>query len=210
VPRPARKTRPPLKLSKRERVVAAATKLFLDDGYGATGMDAIAARADVSKATLYSYYGDKAALFAEVMARMCEELGGHRQVDEFAGAPPEEALRAIAFFGLQRVLESLQRRIFQRVVAEFEEFPELGRKFWDAGPGRFEGLLARYLEDAKRRGLLDIDDPAREAARLVGQVAGLYLLPLVAGVRSRPSEAEMRRDVDAIVAGFMALQRRKP
>src|SRR5262245_57856088 len=101
-------------------------------------MDAIAAEADVSKATVYSYYADKAALFAEVMAGMCEDLGGHRQAEEFAGAPPEEALRAIAYLGLQRVLESVQRQIFQRVVAEFQEFPELGRRFWEAGPGRFE------------------------------------------------------------------------
>ena len=39
---------------KRERVLAAATKLFLGEGYGATGMDAIAEEADVSKATVYS------------------------------------------------------------------------------------------------------------------------------------------------------------
>ena len=35
------KPRPAARLSKRERVVGAASKLFLDDGYGATGMDAI-------------------------------------------------------------------------------------------------------------------------------------------------------------------------
>lgn len=194
--------------TKRERVVAAATRLFLEEGYGATGMDAIAKEADVSKATVYSYYADKASLFADVMVRMCEEIGGPAQMQDLAGATPEATLRAIALHGVHRVLEALRRQIFQRVMAESQQFPELGRKFWETGPGRIEGALARYLADAKRRGLLDVDDPARVAARLFGQIMGLYLVPLLAGIRNRPSEAEIRRDVDDIVAGFMASRRR--
>ncbi len=194
--------------SKREQVIAAAAKLFLAAGFGPTGMDAIAEEAGVSKATAYSYYEDKAALFADVMARMCEELGGPRALENLVGGSPEETLRAIALHGLQRILGSIQRQILQRVVAEAREFPELGRKFWEKGPGRLEGALARYLEDAKSRGLLEIDDPARVAARLTGQVTGLYLLPMLAGVRKRPSEAEICRDVDELVAEF--LSRRAP
>jgi AcrR family transcriptional regulator len=189
-------------------VVAAASKLFLEQGYGATGMDAIADEADVSKATLYSYYADKASLFAEVMLRLCDELGGHLPLEDLVRDSPESTLRAIAFHGVQRVLESIQRRIVQRVVAESREFPELGRKFWETGPGRFEALVARYLTDAKRQKLLAVDDPARAASQLVGQVMGMYLLPLLAGVRSRPSEAEVRRDVDTLIAGFLASLRR--
>jgi len=194
--------------TKRERVVDAATRLFLEEGYGATGMDAIAKEADVSKATVYSYYADKASLFADVMVRMCEEIGGPAQMQDVAGATPEATLRAIALHGVHRVLEAVRRQIFQRVMAESRQFPELGRKFWETGPGRIEGALARYLADAKRRGLLDVDDPARVAALLLGQIMGLYLVPLLAGIRNRPSEAEIRRDVDDIVAGFMASRRR--
>jgi len=57
--------------------------------------------------------------------------------------------------------------------------------------------------------MLDIDDPARVAARLVGQITGLYLLPMLAGIRNAPSEAEIRRDVDEIVGEFVASRRRK-
>jgi TetR/AcrR family transcriptional regulator, mexJK operon transcriptional repressor len=201
--------KPAARLSKRERVVVAASKLFLDDGYGATGMDAIAKEAGVSKATVYSYYGDKSSLFADVMVRMCEEVGGHRQVEGLVGASLEDGLRAISLFWLNRMLETLERQILQRVVAESGEFPELGQKFWDTGPGRIEALLSRYLEDAKRRGLLDVDDPAGATSSLMGQLAGLYLLPMLAGVRKRPSEAEILRGVDDVIAGFMASRRPK-
>jgi TetR/AcrR family transcriptional repressor of mexJK operon len=203
-----RKPKPAPPASKRERVVSAASKLFLEDGYGATGMDAIAEGAGVSKATVYSYYDDKATLFADVMARMCEELGGPPPVEGLVGESPEAALRAIALRGLHRVLETVHRQILQRVVAESPEFPELGKKFWENGPGRFEAIVTRYLADAKRQKLLDVADPPRAAARLVGQITGLYLLPMLLGVRGRPSEAEIRRDVDDLIAGFLATVRR--
>ena len=197
----------PAALSKRERVVVAASRLFLDDGYGATGMDAIAKEAGVSKATVYSYYDDKSSLFADVMVRMCEEIGGPRQLEGLVGTSPEDTLRAIALYWLESVLEAVHRQILQRVVAESREFPELGKKFWETGPGRIEAFVARSLADAKRQGLLDVDDPARVAASFVGQLAGLFLLPLLAGIRKRPSEAEIRRGVEDVVAGFMASRR---
>jgi len=197
----------PAALSKRERVVVAASRLFLDEGYGATGMDAIAKEAEVSKATVYSYYEDKSSLFADVMVRMCEEIGGHRPLEGLVGTSPEETLRAVALYFLESVLEAVRRQVLQRVVAESREFPELGKKFWETGPGRVEAFVAGYLADATRRGLLEVDDPARAAAGFVGQLAGLYLLPLLAGIRKRPSEAEIRRGVDDVVAGFMASRR---
>jgi TetR/AcrR family transcriptional regulator, mexJK operon transcriptional repressor len=195
------------KKSKRERVVAAATKLFLGQGYGTTGMDAIAMEAGVSKATVYSYYEDKASLFADVMLRMCDDVGGH-DVEGLITESPEETLKALAAFFLARMLESLDRRILQRVVAESKEFPELGKRFWNTGPARMVEALTGYLADADRRGLLAVKDPRHAAERFVGLVSGFYLLPLLVAVRSRPSEQEIRRDLDDVISGFLATLRR--
>jgi AcrR family transcriptional regulator len=195
------------KKSKRERVVAAATKLFLGQGYGTTGMDAIAMEAGVSKATVYSYYEDKASLFADVMLRMCDDVGGH-DVEGLITESPEETLKALAAFFLARMLESLDRRILQRVVAESKEFPELGKRFWNTGPARMVEALTGYLADADRRGLLSVKDPRHAAERFVGLVSGFYLLPLLVAVRSRPSEQEIRRDLDDVISGFLATLRR--
>jgi AcrR family transcriptional regulator len=189
--------------TKRERVVAAATRLFLEEGYGTTGMDAIAKAADVSKATLYSYYEDKASLFADVMLQVCDAAGGH-DMSGLGCASPDETLRAVAVFGVERVLDVFDRTLIQRVVAEAREFPELGRRFWETGPEKLEQFVAGYLADARARGVLEVDDPVRSAARFVGLVTGMYLLPMLVGVRPRPSEKEMRQDLDVVVAGFLA------
>jgi Bacterial regulatory proteins, tetR family len=50
-----------------ERIVAAATGLFLADGYVATTLDALAGRAQVGARTVYVRFGSKAALFKRVV-----------------------------------------------------------------------------------------------------------------------------------------------
>jgi AcrR family transcriptional regulator len=46
----------------RRTIIAAATRLFVDAGYGATSIDAIAEAAGVSRATVFTAVGGKAAL----------------------------------------------------------------------------------------------------------------------------------------------------
>ncbi len=56
---------------KRAAILEAARELFVRDGYDRTSMDAISARAKVSKRTVYDYYGDKQRLLLGVV-----EAGG--------------------------------------------------------------------------------------------------------------------------------------
>jgi TetR/AcrR family transcriptional regulator, mexJK operon transcriptional repressor len=188
--------------SKRESVVNAAVKLFLGEGYSTTLMDDIAKEASVSKATVYSYYRDKASLFADVVHRVCEDLGG--DVEELTRDTPEATLKAAALYGAERLLEALDRSLVQRVVSEADDFPQLGKKLWSSGPEKIEAFLARYLAEAHRRGVLDVKDAAHSAALFVGLVMGMYLLPILLTVRKRPSRAEMSRDLDQLVAGFLS------
>jgi hypothetical protein len=95
---------------------------------------------------------------------MCDELAGG-DVRGLVGDTPEATLKAVAVFGMQRLLD---RGILRRVLAESRNFPELGDKFWTTGPGKLEAFVAEYLGDAKRRGVLDVKDPSRAAARFVG------------------------------------------
>jgi AcrR family transcriptional regulator len=57
-----------------ERILEVATELFLAEGYGTTTIEAVAARAGISKRTFYHRFDDKAALFAAVVHRIIEQL----------------------------------------------------------------------------------------------------------------------------------------
>jgi AcrR family transcriptional regulator len=59
-------------MTKRDAILKAADSLFSRDGYGLTGVDALAAAAGVTKRTLYKHFGSKAAMF-EAWLRVRDE-----------------------------------------------------------------------------------------------------------------------------------------
>src|SRR5215468_1371696 len=116
----------------RERLRTAAHRLFLQQGYLATSIDAILAEAGISsKETLYRHYANKEALFADVLSHLTLAQ------PEFAGAiaslPAPRDLPS-----LQQTLTYLSREILtlmgqpgylplvRMIIAESPRFPQLG------------------------------------------------------------------------------------
>ncbi|WP_099023604.1 TetR/AcrR family transcriptional regulator [Mycolicibacterium palauense] len=61
-------------MQKRVAILDAARDLFVRDGYELTSVDAIAARAEVSKRTVYDHFGDKERIHSAVLERVAENL----------------------------------------------------------------------------------------------------------------------------------------
>ncbi|MFK5947845.1 MAG: TetR/AcrR family transcriptional regulator, partial [Methylococcales bacterium] len=57
---------------KHKQILAAATNLFLENGFTSTSMDLIAKTANVSKQTVYSHFGNKDTLFIEAIKDGCD------------------------------------------------------------------------------------------------------------------------------------------
>jgi AcrR family transcriptional regulator len=70
--------------ARLKRIVRAAEELFKRVGFRAVTMEAVAQEASVAKATLYSYFKNKDALYLAVCARMTRLLT--RAVEEALGA----------------------------------------------------------------------------------------------------------------------------
>ncbi len=194
--------------SKQELIVSAACKLFLTASYDVISMDAIAAEAGVSKATVYSHFQNKEALFAGVMHKMCEESSGPQVSDDLAG-PPEAVLRTIGLAITHKLMEPEIISLFRTVIAGVTQFPELGRTYWQEGPGRARELLATYLTDLAQQEELAMPDPHLAAMQFIGLISGPFLLPLLLGVRDAPTQSEVDRAVDSAVAIFLANLRLK-
>ena len=58
----------------REVIVAAATRLFLEHGFGAVSMDELAAAAGVARRTLYNQFGSKEEIFREMLQGVSRQL----------------------------------------------------------------------------------------------------------------------------------------
>src|SRR5688572_18076769 len=88
---------------KRRAILEAAAELFLQDGYSGTSMDEVAARASVSKQTVYAQFGGKEALFVTVVATMTGDAGDEVQ-REIRALGEEDDVRAAMLDYAQRQL----------------------------------------------------------------------------------------------------------
>jgi TetR/AcrR family transcriptional repressor of mexJK operon len=73
-------------------------------------------------------------------------------------------LRDLARRLLERVVQPRLLQLRRLVIGEAERFPELGRTFYERGPGRTIDDLAFAFAQLAARGELDLDDDPRLAA----------------------------------------------
>lgn len=188
---------------KHGQIVAAARKLFLESGYGAVSMDAIAAEADVSKRTVYSHFQNKENLFGAVIGDMCAEMGGPNASAFSADLPPAEALKTYGRQILRVALDPKALAVFRVILSESAQFPELSRMFCSGGPDAMCGLLSGYLDQLGRDGILDIDDANRAAEQFIGMIKGPFFISQLFGVSEPPTQAEIESALDQAVSVFL-------
>lgn len=187
---------------KTEQILDAARAVFLKIGFGAATVDAIATEAGVSKATLYTRFDSKEALFAAVIRRECRACSKRMTLAEEAPANDfQSALRRIAETILDIFAEPQNLAILRLVLAEIPRFPELGKLFYDAGPAVTLANLAAFLS-RNRRSLQSMEDAVTAAQDLISLLRGdlqiralLRVGDLSVGARRRIAE----RAVDAFL-----------
>jgi TetR/AcrR family transcriptional regulator, mexJK operon transcriptional repressor len=141
-------------LELREQILRAATELFLTEGYGSTSIEAVAARAGISKRTFYHRFEDKAALFAAVVHRIVEEIRPPAGVPLLEGTTLHQILRRLAGLLLRAALAPQAIALQRLVTAESARFPNLARAVYEEGWARdatamIADLLARELHDER-------------------------------------------------------------
>ena len=157
----ARRTEVPL--SKDGQILKAAGEVFLEQGYGAASMDAIAARAAISKATIYAHFNSKAELFAALIRTRCAAELGERQPELDHADDPPAALRALGLRFWEMLTSPEVLAMHRVILAEAARQPDMVRAFYDAGPSTGLATLAGAFAQWDRAGLLAVPDP-REAA----------------------------------------------
>ena len=130
-------------------------------------MDDIARLAGVSKQTIYMHFDDKERLlFAVVMEIMTAASTPFDDDIHLLGDSDdlERDLRQHARGQLFVVLQPRPLQLRRLVIAEAVSFPQLGRSFYELGPGRTINELTGVFRRLDSRGLLRIADAARAAS----------------------------------------------
>ncbi len=189
---------------KFNQVLEGARQVFMSDGFEGASVDEIARAANVSKATLYSYFPDKRLLFMEVATTECQRQARDAMDNINMQASPREVLTQTGRHFLRFITSDFGQRIFRICVAESDRFPELGQKFYNSGPAVFRSEMATYFKNAEARGELRMSDHTL-AADQFGELCKADIWPrLIFGVIKSVSEADIDRVVENAVETFMA------
>ena len=195
--------------TRRSEILRAATTTFLTHGYSATTLDQIAAAGQVTKRTVYTYVGDKAAVFTAVVDQL------HHDVVAQAGAGDASDLLGLSTRIVRTLLSDEGVGLHRLVIAEAPSFPDLAATFYATGPRQYvlaladaissqgaddrgdagevsgrldeaEQLFGLLLGEAHRRRLLGLDpapDAMRARAHARAALASLGLVRETAGAR---------------------------
>ena len=152
----ARQTDP----NKRERILAAARKVFLMKGYERAHMSAIAAEADLAVGTLYLYFASKESLLGSVR-------------ESFLGRLYEEVVPLLPSISTTEGVERLIDTMLQLTTEEVEllrmgESPESGATL--ELKQEFVSLVGHNLEEQMNQGKLRYYDPPVLANLLVSLI----------------------------------------
>jgi TetR/AcrR family transcriptional regulator, mexJK operon transcriptional repressor len=162
--------------AKRAALVAAAQSLFMDRGFEATSIDAIAHAAGVAKVTVYSHFSSKEALFAEAIRAKCDSMIDVAALSEGAHSSVHERLKALAgqFFILINDPEAVA--VHRLVASEGERVPEIAEIFFNTAIMNVCSKVARVLTAEHNRGALQVSDPDEAAGHFLALIKGMPML----------------------------------
>lgn len=135
-----------------EAVCDAALAIFVEEGFDAATMELIAARAGVSKPTVYSRFSGKDDLFAAVMRRQMDRLAGFTAARRAGGFANLSAMLRFEAQVLVEVLRQPDYRALDRLLQSVSfHFPELAAEWESAALGQFAERLANDMREIAER-----------------------------------------------------------
>jgi AcrR family transcriptional regulator len=146
--------------ARRERVLEAAATVLRERGYRGTTTAAVAAAAGVSKESLYSWFGDKSGLFAEVVRRNAATMNAHLESAVAREEPLGDALPRLGRDLLALLVGDASVAINRAAMGELPDNGELAAVLLEHGRFTTGPLAERLLRQGADRDGLRMEDPA--------------------------------------------------
>ncbi len=161
---------------KFEQVRDGASAVFMREGYAAASVDEIARAANVSKATLYSYFPDKRLMFQEVLRAALDQ--GFREAVFRAdhAAAPAKALPGVLTTLAGWLVSEPQLSLHRIVVAEATRFPEIAAAYAEAVQDHVIRPMAELIDGWIAQSKIMPHDTDQSAHQLMALISG-QLLP---------------------------------
>jgi AcrR family transcriptional regulator len=161
--------------ARPKELISAALELFARRGFAGTRLEDVAAKAGVSKATVYLYFKNKEDLFeAVVREAVMPTIEQAEEMLEVYPGPTVDLLRTfVALF--EHKLDGPLPALIKLIVAESGNFPKLAQLWVNLGPRRALTLLRRILQRGIERKELRPFDPENVAPLIAAPLIMLAL-----------------------------------
>lgn len=193
--------------ARPQELIAAALDLFVERGYAATRLDQVAARAGVSKGTLYLYFPGKEELFKAVVRETVVPILGEAE-DAIGRCQGSSAalFREIVLGWWERFGNTKLSGIAKLMIAESGNFPELARFYHEEVIRRGNAMIARLLERGVAAGEFRPCDAQRMTEVIVAPMLMLMLWKHSFGchVESIDSAVYLDHFIDLCLRGLVA------
>lgn len=185
---------------RKVKVMQVATDMFVSRGYAGTTLLDIAKQAGVATRTLYQHFGDKEAIFREVIFARDNAAIEKPSVED--GDDLVSALTKAARYSLEVSLRTRSIELMRLMIAESARFPDLMSKVTNTIFTRFKANVAAVFRELCDRGLIPQGDHDQSAELFVDLMLGNSTVMIYFGWRSaRPTEEDVAVKVDLFIAG---------
>jgi TetR/AcrR family transcriptional repressor of mexJK operon len=184
-------------------LLGVAAEVFIERGFEGASTNEIARRANCSKTTLYTRYPSKEKLFLAVLEQRMELILSDFATTLQPELPIEQTLKDYGFRLMQLALSENQLGMIRVISMEASRFPDLGKRFYELGPGRGVAILASYMEEQIKRDRLIKENPQIMAEHLMSLITGGYVRWTMLGLPDNVSLKEKKQRVSAAVEMFL-------
>jgi TetR/AcrR family transcriptional repressor of mexJK operon len=180
---------------RHREIREAAIDAFLASGYEGTTMEEIAARAGVSKQTVYKHFTDKQRLFADIVLSTTDDMSA--LIGIIAEKLPATTdlsgdLEYLAETFLVALMQPRVLRLRRLVISSADRFPEISSAWYEKGFERVLAALASSFRALADRHLLAVDDETAAAEHFVGM---LFWIPVNTAMFTGDDEYAVTHDL---------------
>lgn len=189
--------------SKRQAILDTAYRLFRAQGFDRTSVSEITAEVGGSKATIYSHFPSKEALFVECMMAAAENyMAGTLKHLDASSANPAVALVEFGKSFLNFICSAEQLEVRRLMIAEARR-SATGKLFFDKITV-LRAHVSAFMSACMASGTLRRDDPALAADHLGALLEAEIFEPLLLRVREgSPDEKEIVLAAKRAVTAFL-------
>lgn len=188
---------------KREDILQAAVTEFRANGFEATSMDKIAARANVSKRTVYNHFPSKEELFAAILLQLWESSAPLLDLPYQAGRPLREQLLDLLSAKMSMLNDTNFLDLAKVAIAATIHSPERAQEMVAKLGEREEGVCT-WIRGAQADGKLAAVDPVFAAHQLQGLLKTFAFWPQITMGQAPLDQTMQKRVVESAVDMFLA------